>query len=293
MFCLLSLLELAAQQKHVVAISAGTAAYQGEIGPPKEVPSPIPTDADLRNLRWSFGAFYRYHATRSFSFRAAFTYARLTASDNNYPDEAETFTRNLSFRNDILDLALLFQYSHHFTTVDLNSRPAFYVYSGVSFFYNNPMAQLADGGGYVALRPLETEGPENAYGPIQASIPIGISFEFQRGKPRRRGQQSRQALTQLNRYGIYFCMHIALTDYVDDISTNYPNPDVLASDEARAFSNRTFEVVNTEQAMTPNGNGRPISTSFREGGIRGNPNNNDYFFTAGIYYKFSPRKKAA
>ena len=61
------------------------------------------------------------------------------------------------------------------------------------------------------------------------------------------------------------------------MSTTYPDPDELESDEARALSNRSNEVA-----------GNPLAADlvpfYIEGGVRGNPENKDsYIFTSFNY----------
>jgi len=69
------------------------------------------------------------------------------------------------------------------------------------------------------------------------------------------------------------------TDYLDDVSTFYPDPELLASDEARALSNRTSEVAAHPLAAE-------LAPFFVKGGIRGNADANDSFMTLTFQYSY-------
>jgi hypothetical protein len=129
-------------------------------------------------------------------------------------------------------------------------------------FHFNPLANIG-GGNWVALQPLKTEGEAKPYHLWQVSIPFGIGFKINVAK-------------QIG-LGIEWGPRKTFTDYLDDVSGNYPDPKVnppvgamgaLLSNRSRNGGN----VINTQ---------------------RGNPQTKDWYFFYGLTLniKLNPRAK--
>lgn len=248
----------------------GIAKYFGEIGESSALSSP----KEFRQSRWGGGGFVRYQFLTHVAIRLNFQYFRLQGADSLSSDP-HRFTRNLSFVNDVFEGSLDMQYVWNLDQASYKSYALdrrVYLYTGIAVFANNPKAKLETSGKYVALRPLNTEGPGKSYGAMQVGIPFGAGFDY--------------IIDRRHRIGLYFRYTITFTDYIDDASSFYPDPEVLDSDEARQFSNRTAEVQSTPQAQTDDGTGTPIHTYFTKGGIRGNPDMMDSYLLFGINYSF-------
>ena len=163
--------------------------------------------------------------------------------------------RNLSFRSNNLDASLALYFNPLPTKGSHTSRPLIdpYLYLGIGVSTNNPKAQL--NGEYVALRPLQTELTK--YNSVILIIPVGVGAEL---------KISKHFSVMANvTYSLTF------TDYLDDVSTVYPDPADLNSDLARELYERQSEA----------GFGVP-----RPGAIRGNPLKNDVYFLAQVGAKF-------
>lgn len=103
-----------------------------------------------------------------------------------------------------------------------NKSQQYYVFAGVGLCYFNPKSEYIDGT-MVALRPLKTEGQAVMYSPLTLTLPAGIGF--------------RMGVSNMWRVGLELSYVKTFSDYVDDVSTMYANPNNLSSQEAVYFAN--------------------------------------------------------
>jgi hypothetical protein len=160
--------------------------------------------------------------------------------------------RNLSFVSNNLEFLLGGKFEFlNYNTFRYISRDEFplgvYATTGIGITTLNPKASYE--GKWYSLRKLQTEGV--AYSPIAMVIPFGIGVDYAVHK------QLRVSLDAVYRW--------TTTDYLDDVSTVYPDPERLKSDLARKLSNRTDEITI---------NGQPILNP-QPGWKRGDPNKKD------------------
>jgi hypothetical protein len=209
-----------------------------------------------------------------FTVQGALSYGRLQSDDFKVGEQLNEeskyrYIRNASFRNDIWELsaiAVIDIFKNEGTHLN-RGRIVPYVFAGVAGFHHNPKAKapdnyvlaagvpaapLPEAGTWVALQPLGTEG-QNAtnmvstdanfgnkpYSLWQVSIPVGVGVRFRLGN----------ALD----LSLDFSVRILFTDYLDDVSKNYVDLDVLDSDLARAMSDRSRD------ALSATGEARNIS----------------------------------
>ncbi len=221
--------------------------YFGDLAPKSGMAS-----TNISFTRPAFSVHGLYRLTPYLSLRSSFSWGRLVgddyASSDPYGEQSKfNYVRNISFRNDIKELAFvaIWDIFPNYGTF-LNRTPFTpYVFAGGAVFHHNPKGQapeldklglpLAEAGEWVALRPLGTEGQLSEhydvkqYSLIQASIPFGfgirtkvqkrLDFEFEVG------------------YRFLF------TDYIDDVSELYVDLGALESELARAMSDRSNEDV--------------------------------------------------
>jgi opacity protein-like surface antigen len=131
--------------------------------------------------------------------------------------------RNLSFRTPIREVAATL--TMDFLPLDrgyaFRSFMTPYVYGGIAIFSFNPQAQL--NGEWIDLQPLGTEGqflPDNTnnqypdpYALTQVSIPMGVGVRW--------------AVSKNIDLEIETGFRKTFTDYLDDVSSRYPNLDDL------------------------------------------------------------------
>lgn len=139
---------------------------------------------------------------------------------SNAPDQQ---TRNLSFKSSITEVhtALLYQFNDNHLRCNYRPENAPYVMAGVGLFHFNPKAQL--GGEWYALQPLGTEGqflPDSPagrpYKRIQGNLMAGVGIHHK--------------LNRLVNMRMEFAYRYLFTDYLDDVSTVYPDLNRLRAD---------------------------------------------------------------
>jgi hypothetical protein len=213
----------------------GMAAYFGELN--------NPGDYFDNSLNTVFNV--NYYFFDRLAVRGDLIWYRLQGDDRK-ANTSGRVNRNLHFRSDNIEFStnlIIHLFSHN---TKYYKRELFnpYIFAGLGLTYFNPKAELD--GKWHSLRPLQTEGSENAYGPFTMVIPMGIGVKM-------------RVIPQLN-LGIELGYRITFTDYLDDVSTVYPNPDSFTNPIAAKLSDRRWELD-----LPP----------AREGGIRGNPDNKD------------------
>lgn len=95
-----------------------------------------------------------------------------------------------------------------------------YLFGGIGISYFNPKALY--NGKWTALRPLSTEGQGLDGGaketlPVTATVPMGVGFRF--------------GISRMWRMGLEATYVKTFSDYVDDVSTEYYDPEILAAEK--------------------------------------------------------------
>jgi hypothetical protein len=235
-------------------INLGAANYLGEMGGKEKTRRNFIADIKLGQTRTATGGFLRYRLDPNLSLRTQFTWGRISGADSLSTNPGRA-GRNLSFRNDIYELALLVEYNFYQSNdvarwgkkrIDFKS----YVFAGAGGYMHNPKANY--NGEWVELRPLKTEGKD--YGKFGVSIPVGAGLTYVIGRA--------------YKVGIEMGWRTTFTDYLDDVSTVY----IAKSDPLeKALANRRLE-TNAPYAADPE--------NFTPGSKRGDPTHNDtYIFT--------------
>lgn len=236
--------------RHELVFGAGTAAFMGDLGGGKGVGTHFVKDFDIQANRWAFMAGYGYKLTDRFALRTGIYYGRVYGSDEFTPEYARN-GRNLSFRSPIIELSEVVEFSilrermgHRYNIKRAKGKkptPNLYIFAGVGGFFFNPKAQYlphdANGnpdesdpnyGKWYSLQPLGTEGQgyvptRQKYSRIQMSIPFGVGLNCM--------------ITRSWGIGFDFGFRYTLTDYIDDVSSTYVDPDVFEDPIASYFSN--------------------------------------------------------
>ncbi|MBD78453.1 MAG: hypothetical protein CL840_06005 [Crocinitomicaceae bacterium] len=268
----------------------GAAFYFGDLSGTSDTAQWGPLGIQFSQVGLNFGFTGRHFISPSFAIQGSFNYARLRGSDN-LSQIPTHYVRNLSFRNDIMELAAQLEYHFiHLRDVGRTYRYKLsftsYIFAGIGGFYNNPKAQL--NGTWHALQPLQTEGVN--YSKFQMAIPLGGGIEFRINKKHIIGWDVTARMT--------------FTDYVDDVSTNYLHHSKFDDNPtAKALQDRSIEQKGTYEYNVVGGtdkNGQPIGNAERyysygsnenEGGVRGNSSRNDWYMWTGVSYKYAIRGK--
>lgn len=186
------------------------------------------------------------------------------------------YTRNLSFRSAISEVTLTMEL-HPLVLLgnaDPDGAVSPYVLGGLGYFHFNPQAQL--NGQWIDLRPLHTEGegfaeyPERkVYKLNQINIPLGVGIRYQ--------------LSNALNFRLEYITRKLNTDYLDDVSTTYIDPALFYKYLSGTTLTNALILNNRVRPNTPSN-----TTTARPGGQRGDPKDNDHYFTINfkIGYKF-------
>lgn len=252
-------------------VNASAANYLGDIGGGAGTRKNFVGDMKLAETRWNFGGFVRYKWRPKLSLKLAVDYLRLQGDDKLSANPGRQ-ARNFNFRNDIYDVGFTGEY-FFYENNDLGNtyryRNGFraYVFAGVGGFISNPKTLYE--GQYVALQPLATEGYQ--YRKFVANIPMGMGFYFTFNKKHRIGFELNYRKT--------------FTDYLDDISGNYPTVD--PSSDPIIF--RAQELKGSKLDLDNPG----LLDSHAPGSKRGESQHKDSYITMGFSYAYVLRGKSS
>lgn len=297
-----------------VGVQVNAMNYFGDIAPG---PSLISTD--YGRTKPGFGIFWGHRFGPRYTLRTSFSYGAIYGDDYKAADPMKgesiyRYARNLSFRNRLKEFSVLAMFDLIKNDGSYISRVKFtpYVFAGVGIIHHNPQAYvgedsgLSEAGEWVNLQEIGTEGQYvellstdvnhgiDPYSRIQFVIPLGIGFRYK--------------LNQVMDLSLETGLRITFTDYLDDVSQNYVDPGVFDSDLARYLHDRSLEptaAVSGESRSTPEFDeflaGRTVTIVGRDGqsytvlngygseypdNIRGNDNDNDYYFVTSLKLSF-------
>ena len=269
----------------------GTANYLGDIGGDNLTRQDFAADLHYGQTKLSTHVFARYRVSSMFAVRAQLGTVYLEDYDNLSTNPARR-TRNAHFRNYVNELSLrgeinlfsqpmITRYTSKFR-VGVNT----YATLGVTGFVHNPQAQLdRDAAEYhyaqgnITTNPsqlnydqwydLRDVGTEKlTYGSAALGFPLGLGASFM--------------VNYQFRLGIEFVWNLTLTDYLDDVSYTWADPEGL-DDIGLLLSNPSSDVVAESAGVD---NPEAWLTSFEHNATwdspRGNPDRNDTYGTLQI-----------
>lgn len=180
------------------------------------------------------------------------------------------YNRNLSFRSPIREVNLLLEFHpvEFFRNFDPDALPpAFspYIIGGVGYFHFNPQANLK--GKWIDLKPLHTEGEGFSEYPASKEYSLNqINFSYGIGLAYAVGDHFNLRLEYLTRK--------LNTDYLDDLHGRYIDPEVFSK---YLTGNDLTNALLLNRRIRPGA--KPEESTQSPGSIRGNPANNDSYFT--------------
>lgn len=214
---------------------------------------------DLQLKRYTFNQSHpalaigiSYELSEKFLIRSQLMTGKLSGNDKFNP---LTAVRNLNFTTSLTEFQLGAEYYFR-SYSEYTISP--YVFAGVAAYHFNPYTHDAAGAKYF-LQPLSTEGQgfyqgRTPYHLTQLAIPFGGGIKM--------------ALSENIRVGVEFGLRKLFTDYIDDVSTTYIDPNIL-------LTNRGAKAVELAYRETELKNGLPYQT----GENRGIANKDWYYFT--------------
>lgn len=215
------------------------------------------------------GLIVRYNLSNRHSFRFTGSYGNVIGADSKSKDDYQ-INRNLSFNSSIIEIAMGFEIDLiNYRINDMKYPITPYFFYEIAYFRMNPKGKSSNGDD-IALQELGTEGQgtllsdKKAYSLNQFAIPLGIGLKFNLAK--------RIAVSL--EYGI----RKTFTDYLDDVSGKYVNPQVLSNIKGPLAG----------ELADPSLNGQSYTTL---GLNRGNSNTKDWYAMYGVMLTFKPWKK--
>lgn len=237
------------KEKRYLAIGANLNSlnYFGDLAPKSGIGS-----TDISFTRPGFGLSGHYRMGPQFAIRTDLNWGRLRGDDSESADPYDVngrfrYVRNLSFRNDIKELNLMFIFDlfknkgTYITRVLMTP----YIAGGIGIVHHNPMGlapsvddfgqPLAEAGKWVALKPLGTEGQlsdeynVDPYSNFLINIPLAVGMRFK--------------MTQNFDLAFEIGYRHLFSDYIDDVSNYYVDPGVLDGPLARTMADRSREPV--------------------------------------------------
>ena len=257
--------------KFEVGLGFGPIFFLGDLGGNAGIGTDFLKDVDFPLTKFSKMIYANYYPAEWLGFRLALSHGVLQGADAEAPNkggrEISRIRRNLSFKSSVLEAYIAAEiyptvFFERYDGLLGKLRP--YGLIGIGAYKFNPKTQL--NGQWVELHPLRTEGQglvpgKSEYKLTQAEIPMGFGFKY---------------FIKENMYVGMEVLHRQLfTDYVDDVSTTYPDPIVFnslpAADRANAVElyYRGDELPNVPASrLTPGINEQ-----------RGDVTDNDAFFS--------------
>lgn len=232
------------------SVGSGILSYLGELD----------DDNPLKFSRATFQIMAGYKFMPHWKVRLQLAGGMLNAGDAASKD-ARHRIRNLSFRSPLLELSAITQFelfaNHRKYLYRKKWTP--YFLAGIGVFMFNPQARL--NGDWLSLQPLGTEGqylPHSELSPYsrtQIALPLGMGMRF-------------KLRSWIDLY-TEVLWRKTFTDYLDDVSGNYPELDLLLAKDPAAYllSDRI------DRSRYPAG----AASAY---GFRGNSHTADGYFTA-------------
>lgn len=203
--------------------------------------------------------------------RTEATWGVVKASDavlkRNKASTGGRYERNLNFRSTIFEISAVAEihprYFKKYTVHQKLPRVSPYLLGGIGYFTFNPQSKFE--GTWVDLKPLSTEGqgfaeyPERkAYKLKQFNIPVGAGIKYK--------------MNDAWNFSAECVYRILNTDYLDDVSTSYIDKNLFPN---------YINGHQLAQALVLNDRHTELNPAHitNVGDTRGNPENNDAFFS--------------
>jgi hypothetical protein len=211
-------------------------------------------------------ALYRYAFTTALTFTFGSVQAYDSILSKASAAEYGRYKRNLSFISSIAEARLSVEahpvYLFSLYTEGRAPRISPYLSGGLGFFHFNPRAKYS--GNWYQLHKLHTEGQgfpgsgSHLYSLNQVNISVGAGLRYE--------------LSDLLNIHLELTYRKLFTDYLDDVSTSYADPSLFFRYLPPELALTAYHLADRRGELDP-------SHVPSAGGIRGDPNNKDSFFS--------------
>lgn len=255
-FNLLTLLltcSVLAQSQVQVGLFGGISNYVGDM-----------TDKAYKNSKGAFGVTLGYQILNRINLRAGFTFAKVSGADSLAKKE-DVRLRNLNFQSNITEFSAVAEIN----TFDMDYKTwSPYIFGGLAVFHFDPYTYDQQNN-KVYLKPLGTEGQgipgyEKPYALTQLAIPFGGGIKYN--------------ISDKVRIAAEVGLRKLFTDYLDDVSGNYADPNDL-------LTNRGQQSVDLSYREDELPFGDPFYPP--KGETRGSPKYKDYYYFTGLHLVYT------
>jgi hypothetical protein len=266
-------------------ITVGPMVFLGDLGGHAGKGTTFIKDYNFATTKLAVGAYYAAYPAQWLGFRFSLNYGRIEGDDGIIKpkggDEETRLARNLNFRSTILEGTVMAEF---YPTVllledesdDVTGRLRPYGVMGLGLFHFNPQGSYRSPTGdtyWVDLKPLHTEGegfPEypdrKNYSLTQLNIPMGVGIKY--------------FFSENVNISFEIIHRKTFTDYIDDVSTKFVDPSVFYAHLSPTQAPIAAAMANKSPLQSIPGSG------YGPGGKRGDPSQNDAYFTAGFKMGF-------
>jgi len=250
-FAVLLVFKLNAQPKRFrgkpieVGITLGASNYYGDLAPLIALNETHPMG----------GIICRFNYSDFLTLRGNALFGQISGDDKNYSSDPMRNKRNLNFKSNIIEFSGTLEWNIlGFGETQRTNPGSPFLFIGLGVYKFNPTTQfnyingLYDPAEYgdlskydkqwIELQPLSTEGQETTkyndrkrYSLTQISVPIGVGYKKQ--------------FNEIWAWGVEFGLRKTFTDYLDDISTTYVDPQITTGANtglSSALADRTPEL---------------------------------------------------
>ena len=257
----------------------GPSVYLGDLGGNSALDRNLLGNINFKERTYFYGFALTHLRHEAVGIRLSYVFGKIAGSDKNTYFKSvndpsySRFVRNLDFQSSISEGSLMLELhplkflSHKTKLHHLYLQP--YALIGIGRYSFNPQGsyydEVLDDNVWVDLQPLSTEGQGFAeysdrtpYELSQWNIPYGFGFNYE--------------ISPSIKLGLEVVGRKLFTDYLDDVSTNFIDPNLY---------DNYFTPENAELAKILNNKSKLIDAekAYKPGQQRGNPNNNDLYFS--------------
>jgi len=259
-------------------LNFGPTFFLGDLGGKVGKGTTFIKDLNYQLTKLMKGAFISVYPNEWMGVRVAGQYTYVEGIDSiistNGVDELWRKQRNMDFKSNMWEAyaAIEFFPIMYLMRNDEDYDPRFrpYIFGGVGMFHFNPKGTLKDQNGNVTwhdLQPLSTEGQgfpqypdKKVYKLTQMNIPFGGGFKY--------------IVSDKVNLGLELLYRKTFTDYIDDVSTTYIDGNDFYANLPAADAAIAYRISDKTVGLVTPGVGR-----YSPGTQRGNPNNNDAYFS--------------
>lgn len=202
--------------------SAGYSYYLGDLNTTAQF------STEMTHFTWGF--MLRQPINDRWAWKNNLLFGKLSGSDA-LSSSAIQQNRNLSFETDLVEFASTFEFNffkYHSFVIDQHFTP--YLYTGLGLFWINPTTEM--NGNQYELWNYQTENRAKAPSKTQFSIPFGFGLKFK--------------FSHRFMFSMEWGLRKTFTDYIDDVSTSYPDNPTEISTVSQELSNRAINTENRQ-----------------------------------------------